>query len=120
VSWLRLIPLLGNLIDPIGKIADTIAKVQLEKASAITERAKILANEKISVLEKRRQVLVLDPYGSLVRFAFAAPFILYDAKLVVWDKVLGLGSTDSLSIELQTLNAMVLGFYFLHVYLRKN
>ena len=45
---------------------------------------------------------------------FALPFVIYNAKLVLWDKVLGLGSTDGLSAELFQVELACIGFYFLY------
>ena len=43
-------------------------------------------------------------------FAFA--FIIYVWKVVVWDKVLGLGSTDALSGDVAQKATVVLTAYF--------
>lgn len=51
-------------------------------------------------------------YTSLPRPLFAFIFIIYVGKCVVWDKVLGLGSTDALSPELSSIMMIVIGGYF--------
>lgn len=49
----------------------------------------------------------------LVRGLFAAPFIVYLWKLIVWDKVFGIGVTDDLSADLWRIFAIIITFYFL-------
>jgi hypothetical protein len=44
---------------------------------------------------------------------FALPFVIYNFKIIVWDKVMGLGSTDGLSPELIQLQMIIFGAYFL-------
>lgn len=108
-----------NLLNPLTAIVDKIAGAYEKKASAQTDQQKIAADVEIAALEARRDVLLKDPYGGLVRFLWAAPFIIYDLKLVFWDKVLGLGSTDPLSQELAITHGMIVGFYFLRMVWRR-
>ena len=51
-------------------------------------------------------------YTSLPRPLFAFIFVIYIGKCVVWDKVLGLGSTDALSPELTNIEMIIVGGYF--------
>ena len=48
-----------------------------------------------------------------IRPLFALPFIIYNLKVVVWDKVLGLGTTDVLSDQYWQLQMIVFGAYFI-------
>ncbi|MBL3567226.1 hypothetical protein JMM59_19760 [Rhodovulum sulfidophilum] len=43
---------------------------------------------------------------------WAAPFILYNAKLLIWDNVLVLDATDALSADLLDLQLRIVTFYF--------
>ena len=45
------------------------------------------------------------------KLAFYVTLIFY-AKCVIWDKVLGLGTTDPLAGDVSTWAGMVMGFYF--------
>jgi len=51
-------------------------------------------------------------YTALPRPLFAFAFVIYVWKVVVWDKVLGLGATDALSPELSQWAMMILTAYF--------
>ena len=51
-------------------------------------------------------------YTALPRPLFASAFIIYVWKVVVWDKVLGFGTTDALSGEVSQWAATVLTAYF--------
>jgi hypothetical protein len=51
-------------------------------------------------------------YTCLPRPLFAFIFVIYIGKCVIWDKVLGLGSTDALSPELANIEMIIVGGYF--------
>lgn len=109
-----LISLLG-FIDPISKITGQIADAFAKKVDAQTERERIAADEEIKTLEARRAVLVAEsgtPINALIRGWLVFPPSLYIAKIFVWDKVLGWGSTDDLSNNLWWIVTIVYGFYF--------
>ena len=49
---------------------------------------------------------------ALPRPMFAFIFLIYVGKCVLWDKVLGWGSTDPLSPDLTSIEMIVIGGYF--------
>jgi uncharacterized membrane-anchored protein YitT (DUF2179 family) len=51
-------------------------------------------------------------YTAMIRPLFALPFIIYIWKLVVWDKVLGMGATDPLSDNLTSVMMTIIAAYF--------
>ncbi len=51
-------------------------------------------------------------YTALPRPMFAFIFVIYIGKCVIWDKVLGWGSTDALSSELIWTEHIILTGYF--------
>jgi len=105
-----------SLVNPISRIAESIAEAKLKSLDAATEQERIKAEVLLSQLEARQKVLIAEQ-GSLatrwVRPAFALPFIIYNFKVVVWDKVLSLGVTDDLSPSYWQLQMVVFGAYFL-------
>lgn len=112
-----MLALLFGLVDPISRIAGKIADARIAMANAETDRDKIAADERIKTLEAKRDLLLSESgsrVNSWVRVSFAAPFIAYNAKLVIWDKMLELGSTDPLSNELFQVEIACIGFYFLY------
>ena len=116
IGWLL------GLINPLGKIADKLAAAYAERSNAQTEQQRIAAHERIKALEARRDVILAaqaDPMERWVRIGFAAPFILYIWKLVVWDKLLGWGVTDGLSADLWGILYIVLGGYFVDTVVRR-
>lgn len=114
MSLLALIPILGSLIDPVGRIGHLIAQAKLKEVQAGTEEQRIEAQERVRGLELRQLEISRDPWAPHIRLGFAVPFVLYNAKLVLWDKLLGLGATDPLSQHLMAVELAVIGFYFLH------
>lgn len=109
---------LFGLIDPISKIADKIAQVQIEKAKATTDREKISADERIKALEAKKDVIIAEAgsgVNQFVRAAITAPFIIYFWKLIVWDKIImsGTSRTDDLNENLWWVSTVIIGFYFI-------
>lgn len=88
----------GNTSERI--IADLAAR-----ELAVEQREKELSTQ-IIIAEQGRW------YTALPRPLFAFAFVVYVWKLVVWDKVLGLGATDALSPELSQWAMIVLTAYF--------
>lgn len=105
--------LLGGGISAIGKELNT---AYANKLKATTDEQKMEADMTIAQLEARQAVLIAEQGSratSWIRPAFAAPFVIFNAKVVIWDKVLGLGITDNLSPEFFQMEMMVMGAYFL-------
>lgn len=109
--------ILLGLVDPVTRVINAIAKAREAETNAQTEQERIAAQERVKALEAQRDVLVAEggsKINALVRAGFALPFMVYNGKLVLWDKVLGLGTTDPLSAELFQIEMVCIGFYFLH------
>lgn len=105
----------------IAAIGDQINRWQEIKAKAANDHERLEADKMLANLEASKQVVLQAQrgrYEQFVRIAFAAPFLLYNAKLVLWDKVLGLGATDPLSEHLMYIEGIVLSGYFLHAIVR--
>ena len=105
-----------GLLDPLGRIANRLQRAYEAKLRAQNDRERIAAEVRIKQLEAQQRVLLAEQKSRLTRWirpAFALPFIIYDFKIVVWDKVLGLGTTDPLSPEFWQLQMIVFGAYFL-------
>lgn len=109
--------LVGGWLNPIAKISQSIADVKIQALKAETDEKKIEAQERLGTLEARKAVMIAESgsrVNAWIRAGFALPFVIYNAKLVIWDKVLGLGSTDGLSPELFQVEVACIGFYFLY------
>jgi hypothetical protein len=108
LSWLT-----GGGIAAIGRELNEAYKAKL---NAKNETERLEADMAIAQLSARQAVLVAEQGSWLTRWirpAFALPFVIYDAKIVVWDKVLGWGSTDALTPEFWQLQMIVFGAFFL-------
>ena len=111
---------LGNLIG--GPFAQAAVKAYQAKLTADNAAEKItadLAARELAV-EAREQELATQTviaeqgrwYTALPRPLFAFAFVIYVWKVVVWDKVFGLGTTDGLSGEVAHWATVVLTAYF--------
>jgi hypothetical protein len=104
-------PIVSGLID--GWKAKLAADNNAEKIAAD------LAQRELLVETRERELAVQQNIADEGRWWTAAPraiacwaFALYIAKCVVWDKVLGLGSTDPLAGDLATWAGWLMALWF--------
>lgn len=100
----------------ISAIGEQLNRAYAAKLNAQNDSERIEAETTIAQLEARQAVLVAEQGNWVTRWirpAFAIPFIVYNAKILVWDKVLSLGTTDPISAEYWQLQMIVFGAYFL-------
>lgn len=104
--------ILGSIFG--GGLPEQIRKAYEAKLNAQNDSERIAADIKLSQLDARlKSQLAGGRWITLVQVAWVAPFVLYNAKLLVWDKILGWGVTDPLSPELYSLQSIMVGFFFL-------
>jgi hypothetical protein len=102
-------------------ISNDLKEAYQAKLDAGNDKERIAADERIAILEARKTSISLaqqSPVERWIRFGFAFPFVVYLNKLLIWDKVLGWGVTDSLSPELTQLFWIVIGGYFVDATVR--
>lgn len=99
----------------LSGLAGEIRQAHKDKLEAANDSERIAAEERMDLALRRVEAQTKGAgswMAKTMRAGFAIPFILYNAKLIVWDKMLGLGSTDALSPYLETVGWIVIGFYF--------
>jgi len=114
LSWL------GNLLGgPFAKAAVDAYRAKLSAENTSEKIAADLSARELAVesreAELATQIVTAEQgrwYTALPRPLFAFAFIIYVWKVVVWDKVLGLGATDPLSGEVSQWAMIVLTAYF--------
>jgi len=100
----------------LPSIVEQITKERTKQINAKNDSERIKSEERLKILESKKDIILNAQKGkaeSYVRIAFAIPFILYIWKLVVFDKILGLGTTDGLSPTLEYILWTVLSGYFI-------
>jgi hypothetical protein len=111
---------LGNLLGgPFAKAAVDAYRAKLSSENTSEKVAADLAVRELGVEQRERelatQVLVSEQgrwFTALPRPLFAFAFVIYAWKVVVWDKVLGLGTTDALGGDVAQWAMIVLTAYF--------
>lgn len=109
-------------LGPLSQISKDLKEAHQAKLNAQNDRERIAAEERISLLETRKNIILSaqdSPSERWVRILLAFPFIIYLWKLLVWDKVLGLGVTDNLSSDLWQVFLIVLGGYFIDTVVKR-
>lgn len=105
----------------LSSISNDLKEAYQSKLNASNDKERIIADERIALLEARKSSILAaqqSPVERWIRFGFAFPFVVYLNKLLIWDKVLAFGATDSLSPELTQLFWIVIGGYFVDATVR--
>ena len=98
--------------------ADADVQVKFEGGCLVVVFSLQAKKEIEAEIEARKQasaVIIAEQgrwYTACIRPLFAAPFIIFAWKIVVWDKVLKLGSTDPLDPNMWSVFLTVVGAYF--------
>lgn len=111
LTWLA--SFLGSGIPKV--IVDGLNEAHRERLQAQNNTQRLAAERQIAILEASTETIKnaqKDKYERWVRIGFAFPFIVYNMKLVIWDKVLGAGVTDPLSPELAQIQTVIIISYF--------
>lgn len=111
---------LGSFLSgPLLKGALDAYRAKLANDNNADQRTADLMARELAVeqreAEVNAQVVVAEQghwYTACIRPLFAAPFIIFIAKAVVWDKVWPGGHTDDLSPQLWDVAKIVLSAYF--------
>ncbi len=112
-------PIIGAILQPVVNGLLTAQKNKLDAAGSHEARVAELAQKQLD-LDKREaevnaQVVIAEQGNWITRWvrpAFAMPFILFTWKIVVWDKMLGWGTTDPLDPRMWGVFMAVVISYF--------
>ena len=111
---------LGNLLGgPFAKAAVDAYRAKLAADNTSEKIAADLAARELAVTQREAevnaQIVTVEQdkwYTALPRPLFAYAFVIYVWKVVVWDRVLGLGSTSPLAGDVAQWAMIVLTAYF--------
>lgn len=96
-----------------GGVAKEIRRAFEAKQDAQTEQERIDAEVYLAQVEAQTERAIAGGrIITAIQVTWAAVYLIYDAKLVLWDKVLGWGVTDGLSPELASRQALIMAFLF--------
>lgn len=123
MGWL--LSLLGGLpaiftsvSGAVTTVSNNISNEKIALMTATTDREKIETQERINALQATRDVLIAETAKSKIpmymQVLMTAPWVAFLAKAVIWDKMLGWGSTPTLLPEEWYLCYMIYGFWFVH------
>nr|WP_306267594.1 3TM-type holin [Pararhizobium sp. IMCC3301] len=108
IGWIT-----GGALERIG---GQLKDAYLAKKQAQTDEQRLEADLRIRQFEAQRDIILAEQQSGITRWirpAIAFPFVAYLWKVVLWDKVLALGTTDPLSAELGEIMMVMIGAYFL-------
>ncbi len=113
-SWLASF-ITGPIIS--GLISAYKAKLAAQNTTDAQATQLAIAEIQGEVVQRQTEASILRQeqgwwLTALPRPMFAFIFLIYIGKCVLWDKVLGWGSTDPLSPELANIEMIIIGGYF--------
>lgn len=107
--------MLAAILAFLGPVVTSVFKffgaVESTKTQQIIEEGTVAT----AIVQEQAAVQTKWWFAALIPPSFAIPCIILTWKLIVWDTLLGWGSTPPLGSTINTVYFMVLGFYFLHV-----
>lgn len=111
-------PVIGAILQPIIGGLLTAQKQKLDAVGSHEAVAADLAKKSFDLDMKEAEVnasIIIAEQGNFitrsVRPMFALPFIIFCWKVVIWDKVLGLGTTDPIDPKMWGVFMLVVGAY---------
>lgn len=105
-----------QFLNPLKAVGKQILDYQEIKLNSLSEIERVHADVKIEQLQSREAILIGEQkhrFTRLIRPLFAIPFVIYNFKVLVIDKVFKLGTTDTISPEFWQLQMIIFGAYFL-------
>ena len=108
--------LLLGALNPLKVIGEQLNKAYELKLLAMNDRERIAADKAISQLEAQRDILIAEQTHWMTRWIrpmMAAPVVIYMWKLVVWDTVLGWGTTPHPGQFIEWYALTITGAYFI-------
>lgn len=109
--WTAILSFLGG---PLINGAINAYKAKLESTNTTDAHAADLAKaDLLAQIEARKQATILagSPWGSRIQAAFGAIVLLYVGKVVIWDTMLGLGSTPAVRGDVATWMSLIISFF---------
>lgn len=88
-----------------GNTSERIAADLAARELAVQQR-EIEVNSSVVIAEQGRW------YTACIRPLFCLPFMVFTFKVIVWDKVLGWGTTDPLDPNMWNVFMVIIGAYF--------
>jgi hypothetical protein len=112
--WLSIMSFIGG---PVIKGLIDAYNLHLKATTTDKQTAANLAGQEIAAQTSETQAITSLKVAQIghpweVEKLFAYVTLFYYAKLLIWDKVLGLGSTDPLTGWVLWAANLVIGFYF--------
>jgi hypothetical protein len=104
-------PIVNGLINgykarlEAGNTSERIAADLAARELAVQQR-EIEVNSSVVIAEQGRW------YTACIRPLFCLPFMIFTFKVIVWDKVLGWGTTDPLDPNMWNVFMVIIGAYF--------
>jgi len=112
--------ILGLLATPVINGIISGYKAKLDAGNTSERIAADLAAQEVALIKRERelqaQIVVAEQGHAFTRWVrpmWALPFVLWTWKVVVWDKMFGLGTTDELHGMAGWLLVTIAGAYFI-------
>ena len=117
--WMALLGIIPGIGTAVTAFFNAMfnAKVQITQAKTGADRDVAVALVKASETKAHEDTAKLAIYGSnllltVLLIAFATPLVIFEWKVVVFDKVLAMGSTDPITGQVGDWATTIIAFLF--------
>lgn len=112
--WLTVISsLISGVLSPFFTFLNKVQDVNLEKFKVDGTVDVAVVGAQVAIAQANASLLN-NRWALCLQALFAVPLAVYYGKCILWDKVLGLGSTDPLTGDISTYSLWIMGFLFMH------
>jgi hypothetical protein len=105
---------LFKLFTAGGSIFTTIENLYKARLNAANDQERMAIDAQIATLQAQADIQKGDAWSDLQRAFLSAPFEVYLWKVLVWDFVLGWGTTPALDAHLWYVFMVIVGFFFVN------
>ena len=105
-----------QLLNPLKAIGEQLNRAYEAKLLAMNDKERIDAEKQISQLEAQRDIIMAEQGHGMTRWIrpmLAAPVVIFWWKIIVWDTVLGWGTTPHPGEYVMWLAVAVPNVFFL-------
>lgn len=115
--WSIVSSIIGGVLTPLTSVLNTWVQgknnIDLQKVIVNGQVDTSLLQANVAIIQAQAQLLQ-NKWLVYLQVGFGLPLMIYYGKCILWDKVLGLGSTDPLKGDISTYSIYIIGFLFLH------
>lgn len=111
--WSIISGIISGVLAPFFTFLNKTEDVKLAEFKVDGQVDMALVTASVAITQANASLLN-NRWALLLQALFAVPLGIYYGKCILWDKVLGLGTTDPLKGDISTYSLWIVSFLFMH------